>query len=279
MYVEPLGFGPPPSSFGNEPATLGSIRTRRFTQTQRFARCRPSHFTPPRSVTRMRLPSSRQTLLRFLSLSTLSVRETTNTEGFQPPATFDTCRFSQPLRVLTSPKSHRAPLRAPLRDCALALRLGLRTLLSLFHPSCILRVAPFRGFPDLEPDTSQLALPLFPSAYPGRLVVVRALRRNSTSSEPSIESGLAASLCTSSSPPEEPSALLPSGSRGRSSDPALTPASRRCVTTAATRTTFRHRSAFPPLRLGCACAACRTGRPGDRCCFRSGATRRRARSA
>lgn len=204
-YVEPLGFGPPPSSFGNEPATLGSIRTRRFTQTQRFARCRPSHFTPPRSVTRMRLPSSRQTLLRFLSLSTLSVRETTYAEGFQPPTPIDTCRLFQPLRVLTSPESScRLLLRAPFQDNVLALRLGLQTLLSLFHPSCILRVAPFRGFPDLEPDTSQLALPLFPSAYPGRLVVVRALRRNSTSSEPSIGVGLAASLCTSSSSPEEP---------------------------------------------------------------------------
>jgi hypothetical protein len=138
----------------------------------------------------MRLPSSWQALLRFLSLSTPSDRETTYVGGFQPPTTIDTCRFFQPLRVLTSPKSCLALLRVPFQEVALALRLKLRTLLSLFHPSCILRVAPFRGFPDLEPDTSQLALPLFPSAYPGRPFVVLALRRNSTSSKPSVGSAL-----------------------------------------------------------------------------------------
>lgn len=228
----------------------------------------------------MRLPSSWQALLRFLSLSTPSDRETTYIGGFQPPTTIDTCRFFQPLRVLTSPKSCLALLRVPFQEVALALRLGLRTLLSLFHPSCILRVAPFRGFPDLEPDTSQLALPLFPSAYPGRPFVVLALRRNSTSSEPSIEVSLAAIPCTNSPSPEEPWALLPSGSRWTVIGFLLARRkNRRCVATAATRTTFRHRLTFPPLRLGCVCAACRTGRPGDRCCLRSCTARRRTRSA
>lgn len=103
------------------------------------------------------------------SLSTLSARETTYIGGFQPPTTVDTYRFLQPLRVLTSP----TPLfrRAP--------RLAVRTqaLPSLFHLGCAPRVAPFRGFPDLEPDTFRLALPLVPFRIPVGWWLARALRR------------------------------------------------------------------------------------------------------
>lgn len=110
-YVRPLGFGPPPSSFGDETATLGSF-VRHASRKNQKVRVLPSiafHATSkcdPNAAAVITADSP-----EVFSLSMLSVRETTYIGGFQPPTTVDTCRFSQPLRVLTSP----APLfrRAP----------------------------------------------------------------------------------------------------------------------------------------------------------------------
>jgi hypothetical protein len=86
------GFTPPPASFGAEPGTLGSSTPHPGFVAVTSNPSRPSHLPPPRSMTRKRLPSSRQALLGSPSPSTHGAWEATCTGASHTPATVDARR-------------------------------------------------------------------------------------------------------------------------------------------------------------------------------------------
>lgn len=192
---------------------------------------RPSPFAPPRSVTRMRLPSSRQALLRFLPFRRVRLGRPLAPEvsSLRLPST--RAGFGSPLRVLTSPPSER-PLARVCRTLDLPCgrrprreRLGLEPDGASFIPATSLGLPPSEDFRTSSRTPFGWPCPSFHqvSRSAGHLGV--ALRRAAAPGElprPASRHGVWA--LTDST---EASRIAAVDSRGRSRTPTRAPEDRR----------------------------------------------------
>lgn len=183
---------------------------------------RPSPFAPPRSVTRMRLPSSRQALLRFLPFRRVRLGRplTPEVSSLRLPST--RAGFGSPLRVLTSPSSER-PLARVCRTLDLPCgrrprreRLGLEPGGASFIPATSLGLPPSEDFRTSSRTPFGWPCPSFHQVYRSAGHLGVALRRAAAPGElprPASRHGVWA--LTDST---EASRIAAVDSRGRSSD-------------------------------------------------------------